>query len=193
MNSIRPNANPNATEPDVVLVGAGIMSATLGVLLKEVEPALAIAMFETLHECAQESSNGWNNAGTGHASNCELYYTPQRNNGSVDISKALEVNTQFDLSRQLWSFLVDKGAIPDPRAFIRPCPHMSFVGVPVMSRSCASASKRCRRTTAFTAWSTARTAAKLPSGRRSSWTGGTTQSCSRQPASSPAARSTMAR
>jgi malate dehydrogenase (quinone) len=127
MNSILPNANPNATEPDVLLVGAGIMSATLGVLLKEIEPALTIAMFETLHDCAQESSNGWNNAGTGHAGNCELYYTPQRDDGSVDISKALEVNTQFDLSRQLWSFLVDKGAISDPRAFIRPCPHMSFV------------------------------------------------------------------
>jgi malate dehydrogenase (quinone) len=127
MNSILPNANPNAAEPDVVLVGAGIMSATLGVLLKEVEPALTIAMFETLHDCAQESSNGWNNAGTGHAGNCELYYTPQRDDGSVDISKALQVNTEFDLSRQLWSFLVDKGAIPDPRVFIRPCPHMSFV------------------------------------------------------------------
>jgi malate dehydrogenase (quinone) len=127
MNSILPNANPNATEPDVVLVGAGVMSATLGVLLKEIEPALTIAMFETLDDCAQESSNGWNNAGTGHAGNCELYYTPQRDDGSVDISKALEVNTEFDLSRQLWSFLVNKGAIPDPRAFIRPCPHMSFV------------------------------------------------------------------
>jgi malate dehydrogenase (quinone) len=119
--------NPNAAGPDVILVGAGIMSATLGVLLKEVEPALTIAIFETLHDCAQESSNGWNNAGTGHAGYCELYYTPQRNDGSVDISKALEVNSEFDLSRQLWSFLVRKGAIPDPRAFIHPCPHMSFV------------------------------------------------------------------
>ncbi|HYZ20995.1 MAG TPA: malate dehydrogenase (quinone) [Rhodopila sp.] len=119
--------NPNGTEPDVILVGAGIMSATLGMLLKEVEPALTITMFETLHDCAQESSNGWNNAGTGHAGNCELYYTPQRNDGSVDISKALEVNTEFDVSRQFWSFLVNKGAIPDPRAFIHPCPHMSFV------------------------------------------------------------------
>jgi malate dehydrogenase (quinone) len=105
MNSILPNAKPKATEPDVVLVGAGIMSATLGVLLKEIEPALTIAMFETLHDCAQESSNGWNNAGTGHAGSCELYYTPQRADGSVDISKALKVNTEFDLSRQLWSFL----------------------------------------------------------------------------------------
>ena len=69
----------------------------------------------------------WNNAGTGHAANCELNYTPQRPDGSVDISKALEVNTEFDLSRQLWAHLVGKGAIPDPRAFIHPCPHMSFV------------------------------------------------------------------
>ena len=94
--------NGNVSEPDVVLIGAGIMSATLGVLLKEIEPALNIAMFETLHDCAQESSNGWNNAGTGHAGYCELYFTPEREDGSVDISKALEVNIEFDLSRQLW-------------------------------------------------------------------------------------------
>ncbi len=103
------------------------MSATFGTVLKELEPSLDIAMFEALHDCAQESSDGWNNAGTGHAANCELNYTPQRTDGSVDISKALEVNTEFDLSRQLWAHLVRKGAIPDPRAFIHPCPHMSFV------------------------------------------------------------------
>jgi malate dehydrogenase (quinone) len=119
--------NPNATEPDVVLIGAGIMSATLGIVLKELEPTLDIVLFETLHDCALESSEGWNNAGTGHAANCELNYTPQRKDGSVDISEALEVNTEFDLSRELWSFLVNKGAIPDPRAFIHPCPHMSLV------------------------------------------------------------------
>jgi len=113
--------------PDVVLIGAGIMSATLGTLLKELDPTLDIVMFETLQDCAQESSEAWNNAGTGHAANCELNYTPQRSDGSVDISKALEVNTEFDLSRQLWSHLVARGAIPDPSAFIHPCPHMSFV------------------------------------------------------------------
>ncbi|MCW6511516.1 malate dehydrogenase (quinone) [Lichenifustis flavocetrariae] len=117
----------NPDRPDVVLIGAGIMSATFGTFLKELEPSLTIAMFEALHDCAEESSNGWNNAGTGHAANCELNYTPQRSDGGVDISKALEVNTEFDLSRQLWAFLVRKGAIPDPRAFIHPCPHMSFV------------------------------------------------------------------
>src|SRR5580658_7798443 len=113
--------------PDVVLIGAGIMSATLGTLLKELDPSLSIVMLETLEDCGQESSQAWNNAGTGHAANCELNYTPQNADGRVDISKALEVNTEFDLSRQLWSYLVKKGAIPDPRAFIHPCPHMSFV------------------------------------------------------------------
>src|ERR1700689_4526907 len=112
---------------DVVLIGAGIMSATLGTVLKELEPSLKVVMFETLHDCAQESSEGWNNAGTGHAANCELNYTLQRSDGSVDISKALEVNVEFDLSRQLWTHLVREGAIPDPAAFIRACPHMSFV------------------------------------------------------------------
>jgi malate dehydrogenase (quinone) len=110
-----------------VLVGAGIMSATLATILKELDPALDVVMFEALHDCAQESSQAWNNAGTGHAANCELNYTPSLSDGSIDISRALQVNTQFDLSRQLWSHLVTTGAIPDPRAFIQPCPHMSFV------------------------------------------------------------------
>ncbi|UFS92748.1 malate dehydrogenase (quinone) [Bradyrhizobium daqingense] len=114
-------------ETDVVLIGAGIMSSTLGVLLKELEPSLTIQMLEMLDDCALESSDSWNNAGTGHAANCEMNYTPQRPDGSVDISKALEVNVEFDLSRQFWSYLIEKGAIADPRAFIHPVPHMSFV------------------------------------------------------------------
>lgn len=115
------------SSPDIVLIGAGIMSATLGTMLKELDPSLTVVMLETLDDCGQESSQAWNNAGTGHAANCELNYTPQNSDGSVDISRALEVNTEFDLSRQLWSYLVSKGAIADPRAFINPCPHMSFV------------------------------------------------------------------
>jgi len=92
---------------DVVLIGAGIMSATVGTFLKELEPSLDMVMFETLRDCAQESSHAWNNAGTGHAANCELNYTPQRADGSIDISKALEVNTEFDLwlSRRLFLIL----------------------------------------------------------------------------------------
>jgi malate dehydrogenase (quinone) len=80
-----------------------------------------------LDGAAEESSDAWNNAGTGHAALCELNYTPERSDGSIDISKALEVNVEFDLSRQLWSYLVTKGAIADPRSFIHPCPHMSLV------------------------------------------------------------------
>jgi malate dehydrogenase (quinone) len=117
----------NAGASDVVLIGAGIMSATLGTVLKALEPSLSIAIFETLEDCGLESSQAWNNAGTGHAANCELNYTPERDDGSVDISEALKVNTEFDVSRQLWSYLVRNGAIPDPRKFIHSCPHMSFV------------------------------------------------------------------
>src|SRR5246500_5221363 len=117
----------STNHPDVVLIGAGIMSATLAVILKELHPSLTIELYEVLGSEAQESSNAWNNAGTGHAALCELNYTPQRSDGSIDISRALQVNTEFDLSRQLWSYLVTKGAIPDPHAFIEPAPHMSFV------------------------------------------------------------------
>src|SRR6201993_1675718 len=117
----------STNNPDVVLVGAGIMSATLAVMLKELDPTLKIQIYEVLGSEAQESSNAWNNAGTGHAALCELNYTPQRADGSIDISKALEVNTEFDLSRQLWAYLVTKGAIKAPQSFIHPVPHMSFV------------------------------------------------------------------
>ncbi|MBS0519714.1 MAG: malate dehydrogenase (quinone) [Proteobacteria bacterium] len=114
-------------ELDVVMVGAGIMSATLATFLKELQPSLRLEIFEALTGPAQESSNAWNNAGTGHAALCELNYTPMRPDGSIDISKALEVNVEFDLSRQLWSHLVRKGAIASPQSFIHSVPHMSFV------------------------------------------------------------------
>ncbi len=103
------------------------MSATLAVILKELDPSLKIEIYEVLGSEAQESSNAWNNAGTGHAALCELNYTPQKSDGSIDISKALQVNTEFDLSRQLWAYLVKKGAIKDPQSFIHPVPHFSFV------------------------------------------------------------------
>jgi len=117
--------SPN--HPDVLLVGAGIMSATLAMILKELDPSLKIEIYEVLGSEAQESSNAWNNAGTGHAALCELNYTPRKSDGSIDISKALQVNTEFDLSRQLWAYLVKKGAIKDPQSFIHPVPHCSFV------------------------------------------------------------------
>jgi len=120
-------ATTDSSNPDVVLIGAGIMSTTLAVMLKELDPRLKIEIHEVLGSEAQESSNAWNNAGTGHAALCELNYTPQHADGSVDISKALQVNTEFDLSRQLWAYLVQKGAIRDPQSFIHPVPHFSFV------------------------------------------------------------------
>src|SRR5579863_6410180 len=116
-----------SSNPDVVLIGAGIMSTTLAVMLKELDPALKIEIHEVLGSEAQESSNAWNNAGTGHAALCELNYTPEQADGSIDISKALQVNTEFDLSRQLWAYLVETGAIRDPQSFIHPVPHFSFV------------------------------------------------------------------
>jgi malate dehydrogenase (quinone) len=117
----------SANQPDVLLVGAGIMSATLAVFLKELDPSLNIQLHEVLGSPAQESSNAWNNAGTGHAALCELNYTPQKPDGSIDISKALQVNTEFDISRQFWAYLVKKGAIKNPQSFLHSVPHMSFV------------------------------------------------------------------
>ena len=115
-----------ARDVDVVLIGAGIMSATLAVFLKELQPDMRIEIYEKLDLPAEESSNAWNNAGTGHAALCELNYTPEKN-GKIAIEKALEVNTEFDISRQLWAYLVSKGEIKDPRSFIYPMPHISFV------------------------------------------------------------------
>jgi malate dehydrogenase (quinone) len=112
---------------DVLLIGGGIMSATLASLLSELEPTWTIRVLERLDRPALESSGPWNNAGTGHSALCELNYTPQAEDGTVDISKAVVVNEQFQVSRQLWSFLVESGRIPQPEAFIRPTPHMSFV------------------------------------------------------------------
>jgi len=50
---------------DILLVGAGVMSATLGKLLAELDPSLKIMMVERLSKVAHESSHGLNNAGTG--------------------------------------------------------------------------------------------------------------------------------
>jgi len=121
--------SPDPAKPvaDVVLIGAGIMSATLGVLLKALDPALTIAVFERLDAVAAESSDAWNNAGTGHSAFCELNYTPERPDGSIDIGKADKIAEQFELSKQFWASLVQDGHLPDPAAFIHAIPHMSFV------------------------------------------------------------------
>lgn len=112
---------------DVILIGAGIMSATLGSLLKELAPEWEIKVFEKLDSAGEESSNEWNNAGTGHSALCELNYTSEKPDGSMDISKAIKVNQQFQLSRQFWSHLVKRNLIQRPQDFVRPLPHMSLV------------------------------------------------------------------
>jgi malate dehydrogenase (quinone) len=114
-------------QTDVVLMGAGIMSATLGMMLKELDPGMTIQVFERLEEAGTESSDAWNNAGTGHSAFCELNYTPQKADGSIDISKATKIAEAFEVSREFWSYLVQKKYLPDPAAFISPVPHMSFV------------------------------------------------------------------
>jgi malate dehydrogenase (quinone) len=118
----------NPSEPiDVVLIGGGIMSATFAVFIKELQPTWSVRVFERLGEVAQESSNPWNNAGTGHAALCELNYMPEETDGTVDPSKAVSINEQFQLSREFWAYLVRGGELPDPSAFINATPHMTFV------------------------------------------------------------------
>lgn len=112
---------------DIVLIGGGIMSATLGTYLKTLEPHWTIHMYERLEKTAEESSNCWNNAGTGHAAFCELNYTSFTQTGSVDISKAIEVNESFEISRQFWAYLVKQKILTQPQTFINNVPHISFV------------------------------------------------------------------
>ena len=114
-------------EVDVCLIGGGVMSATLGALIKQLEPRWSIQVFERLSDVALESSNPWNNAGTGHAALCELNYMPEAPDGSVEASKAVAINEQFQVSRQFWSYLVENHLIGDPKSFINPTPHMTFV------------------------------------------------------------------
>lgn len=112
---------------DVVLIGGGIMSATLATLLHEFDPNLDIAIFERLGRFAKESTAAWNNAGTGHSAFCELNYTPQKEDGSIDIVKAEKIAEQFEVSKQFWSYLVGKNYIQNPQEFINSCAHMSLV------------------------------------------------------------------
>lgn len=115
------------SEVDVVLIGAGIMSATLGTLINELSPDINIEIIERLDVVAAESSDAWNNAGTGHSALCELNYTPQAADGSVNITKAINIAEQFEISKQFWAYLVEKGILEQPREFIRQVPHMSAV------------------------------------------------------------------
>ena len=114
--------------PDVILIGSGVMSATLGAVLKNLQPDLKVQLYEVTEELAQESSNGWNNAGTGHAGICELSYTPNRgDDGEVNVAKAIEIFEQFEQSKYFWGYAARNGLIDDPKKFVSRVPHISFV------------------------------------------------------------------
>src|SRR5690606_6442386 len=117
------------TEIDVLLIGGGIMSAHLGVMLKRLEPRLTMEVCEAASELARESSDGWNNAGTGHAGLCELNYTPPpaTPGAPFDVTRALDIFARFELSRQFWSYVVACGLVTRPAEWIRTVPHLSFV------------------------------------------------------------------
>ncbi|MEL1241964.1 malate:quinone oxidoreductase [Flavobacterium flavipallidum] len=112
---------------DVVLIGAGIMSATIGLILKELQPDITIDIYERLDSAAAESSDAWNNAGTGHSAFCELNYTPEGKDGSIDPKKAISIAESFEVSRQFWAYLVEEGKVSSPENFIKRIPHISFV------------------------------------------------------------------
>lgn len=144
--------------PDVVLIGGGIMSAHLGAMLKRLDPRLTIEVFEAADEPARESSDGWNNAGTGHAGLCELNYTPPPATAGapVDVTKAVDIFARFEQSRQFWSYAVAHGLAPRPAEWIRAVPHLSFVrghapAAFLRARQAALAAHPLFRTMEFTA------------------------------------------
>lgn len=120
--------SPKSSVYDLILIGGGIMSATLAVLLRHLSPQLNLLVLERLPEIALESSNAWNNAGTGHAALCELNYMPDDPAGGIpSATKAISLNQQFQESREFWAALVGSGVMGAPETFIHSIPHMSFV------------------------------------------------------------------
>lgn len=117
----------NTNKVDVLLVGSGVMSATLATLFAELAPSFKMMMIERLRDIAAESTDAWNNAGTGHAGYCELNYTPANSQGEIEITRALNINASFEVSLQFWSYLVEQKILPMPANFINPTPHLSFV------------------------------------------------------------------
>ena len=121
------NKKPIAEKYDLICVGGGIMSATLALMLKLIDSSVKIAIFERLDKVAQESSEAWNNSGTGHSAFCELNYTPEKEDGSIDISKAIQIFDQFEKSKQFWAYLVEQNLVKNPKQFIHKAPHHSWV------------------------------------------------------------------
>ena len=121
------NKKSIAEKYDLICVGGGIMSATLALMLKLIDSSVKIAIFERLDKVAQESSEAWNNSGTGHSAFCELNYTPEKEDGGIDISKAIQIFDQFEKSKQFWAYLVEQNLVKNPKQFIHKAPHHSWV------------------------------------------------------------------
>src|SRR5690554_3011011 len=181
-----------AKDVDVLLVGGGVMSATLGMLLKQLDPHMAITLVERLDHVAHESTDGWNNAGTGHAGYCELNYTPEADDGSITINRALSINANFEVTLQFWSHLVEQKILPAPTKFINPTAHQSFVWGERMSPSCASGMSCSAPTTCSRICSTASPPSRSPNGCRWSCSSADSTSPSPPPAWSTAPTSTSA-
>ena len=154
--------------PDVVLIGSGIMSSNLGAMLRKLKPDLKIQIYEVSEELAQESSNAWNNAGTGHAGICELSYTPHQNaDGSVDVSKVIEIFEHFEQSKLFWGYAIREGMIRNPRDCINPVPHISFVhGQKQVDFLRATIIKACPLIISFATWSSPPIARRSDAGHR---------------------------
>ena len=112
---------------DCLIIGGGVMGLTLASLIKELDPSMKIDLYEKLNNVGLESSEALNNAGTGHAGYCELNYTPMSNDGKINIKKALEINSKYEVTLQYWSYLSGKYKSFDPKKFIHLAPHISLV------------------------------------------------------------------
>jgi L-2-hydroxyglutarate oxidase LhgO len=154
-------------------------------MLHQLEPTWTIRIYERLGDVALESSNPWNNAGTGHAALCELNYTPERADGTIDIANAVKVNEQFQVSRQFWSYLVGQGLLPEPGGFLTSTPQRT-------SSTCASVSTHSKTTLCSRAWNSATTRRSFAGGRRSPFRAVPSRSPSRRRAWRPAPTSTLA-
>ncbi|MDE6978765.1 MAG: malate:quinone oxidoreductase, partial [Helicobacter sp.] len=117
----------NSHDSEIVLIGGGVMSLTLAMILKELDSSLNIAVYEKLEDVALESSMVWNNAGTGHQALCELNYTPENADGSIQTTKAFAINQLYELSKEFYAHCIRKGLLKAPETFINPLPHISFV------------------------------------------------------------------
>ena len=117
----------SANQTDCLIIGGGIMGLTLASLIKELDSSIKIDLYEKLHDIGLESSEALNNAGTGHAGYCELNYTPMSKDGKINIQKALEINSKYEITLQYWSYLSRKYKSFDPKKFIQRTPHVSLV------------------------------------------------------------------